>query len=179
MQGVLCCAQLGIISLHMTQVYTAIECKTDDQISWHMLRSMLRSPSCLVSVGEVSAQPDMIDLTDAIAAQQLEQATGHTASKQHDALAEQPSVHDRERGRNHDATAVIPNKAADSPSKAAVSPSKAAVSPSKAAVTPSKASVSREHNSAAVSPISPAISSGRKHKQADIRGFLSPKSQQS
>ena len=113
----------------------------------------------------------MIDLTDAIAARQLEQAASHTGSKQHAALAVHSSVHDRERGRGHDATAV-------SPSKAAVSPSKADVSPSKAAVTPSKAAVSREQNSAACSPISPAISSGRKHKQADIRGFLSPKSRQ-
>ena len=120
---------------------------------WHTTLSL----TCLTSVGEVSAQPDMIDLTDASAAQQLEQAAGHTASKQHAALAEPPSVHDRERGRNHDATAVTP---------------------STAAVSPSKAAVSREQNSAACSPISPAISSGRKHKQADIRGFLSPKSRQ-
>ena len=141
---------------------------------WHTTLSL----TCLTSVGEVSAQPDMIDLTDASAAQQLEQAAGHTASKQHAALAEPPSVHDRERGRNHDATAVTPSTAAVSPSKAAVSPSKADVSPSKAAVTPSTAAVSREQNSAACSPISPAISSGRKHKQADIRGFLSPKSRQ-
>ncbi len=130
---------------------------------------MLRSLSCLASVGDVSAQPDMIDLTDAGAAQQLEQATGHTGSKQHSALAVHSSAHDRERGHGHDATAVFP-------SNAAVSPNKTAVSPSKAAVSPSKAAVSREQNSAAGSPISPAISSGRKHKQADIRGFLSPKS---
>ena len=123
---------------------------------------MTWSPSCLAS-GEVSAQPDMIDLTDAIAARQLEQAASHTGSKQHAALAVHSSVHDRERGRGHDATAV--------------SPSKAAMFPGKAAVTPSKAAVSREQHSAAGSPVSPVISSGRKQKQADIRGFLSPKSQ--
>lgn len=150
----------------MTQVYKAVESKTDNQIVWHMTWSL----TCPASVGEVSAQPNMIDLTDASAAQQLEQAAGHTASKQHAALAVQLSAHDRQRGRGHDAIAVTP-------SKAAVSPSTAAASPSKAAVTPSKAAVSREQNSAAGSPASPAISSGRKQKQADIRGFLSPKSQ--
>lgn len=157
----------------MTQVYKAVESKTDNQIVWHMTWSL----TCPASVGEVSAQPNMIDLTDASAAQQLEQAAGHTASKQHAALAVQLSAHDRQSGRGHDAIAVTPSKAAVSPSKAAVSPSTAAASPSKAAVTPSKAAVSREQNSAAGSPVSPAISSGRKQKQADIRGFLSPKSQ--
>jgi hypothetical protein len=137
---------------------------------------MTWSPSCLAS-GEVSAQPGMIDLTDAIAARQLEQAASHTGSKQHAALAVHSSVHDRERGRGHDATAVSPSKAAVSPSKAAVNPSKAAMFPGKAAVTPTKAAVSREQHSAAGSPVSPVISSGRKQKQADIRGFLSPKSQ--
>ena len=111
---------------------------------WHMTWSL----SCLASVGEISAQPDMIDLTDASAAQQHEQAAGLTGSKQHAALAVQPSAHYRERRRGHDATVV----------------------------TPSKAAASREQNSAAGSPISPAISSGRKQKQADIRGFMSPKS---
>ncbi len=109
---------------------------------------MTWSLSCLASVGEVSAQQDMIDLTDASAAQQHKQAAGHTGSKQHAALAVQTSAQDRDRGRGHDATAV----------------------------TPSKAAVSREQNSAAGSPASSAISSGRKQKQADIRGFLSPKS---
>ncbi len=109
---------------------------------------MTWSLSCLASVGEVSAQPDMIDLTDASAAQQHERGASHSGSKQDAALAVQPPAHDRGRGRRHDATAV----------------------------TPSKAAVSCEQNSAAGSPVSPAISSGRKHKQADIHGFLSPKS---
>lgn len=104
--------------------------------------------SCLASVGEVSAQPDMIDLTDAGAAQQLQQAAGHIGSKQHAAFAVRSSAHDGERGRRHDATAV----------------------------SQSKAAVSCEQISVAGSPASPAISSGRKQKQADIRGFLSPKS---
>ena len=121
----------------MTQVYIAIESKKDKHILWHMTWSL----SCLAFVGEVTAQPDMVDLTDAGAA-------GHTGSKLDAALAVQPSASDREGGQGHDATAV----------------------------TPSKVAVSCEQNSAAGSPISPAISSGRKQKQTDIRGFLSPKS---
>ena len=132
-----------IVLLHMTQVYIAIESKKDKHILWHMTWSL----RCLAFVGEVSAQPDMIDLTDAGAAQQHQQAAGHTGSKLDAALAVQPSASDRERGHGHAATAV----------------------------TPSKAAMSREQTSTAGSPISPAISSGRKQKQADIRGFLSPK----
>lgn len=44
------------------------------------------------------------------------------------------------------------------------------------ALAPSKATASPARRSSLGNPMSPTTSSGRKHKQADIRGFLSPKS---